>query len=115
MVLGADDLPTELVHVPQWNVTVAVRAMSMAHRNELVARGSDPETGEMTFQNLWAEIVVTCCVDPVTGEQLFLPSDGPALNAKNSAALELVANAAARVSGLPGPLDETSKPRSGGC
>jgi hypothetical protein len=100
MILATDDIQIETVEVPQWKVTVGVRTMTGYRRAQMMKRASDPDTGVVDFEHLYPEIVIACCVDPTTHEPLFRESDRDTLNTKAGAALEVIAAAGLRVSGL---------------
>jgi hypothetical protein len=109
VILATDDITIEEIEVPQWQVTVGVKTMSGYRRAQMMKRASDPETGIVDFEHLYPEIVIACCVDPETHEPLFRENDRDALNTKAGAALELIAGAGLRVSGL----DKTAEKKLG--
>jgi hypothetical protein len=75
----------------------------------MMKRASDPETGIVDFEHLYPEIVIATAVDPVTHEPLFKETDRDTLNTKAGAALEVIAGAGLRVSGL----DKTAEKKLG--
>lgn len=102
-ILSADDLSIEIVEVPEWDVKLEVRSPSAKLRARMVSQAmtSDDEgESSMNLELIYPTLLVACCFDPDTGEQVFTDEDAEAINAKSSAAVEKVAQACLRVSGL---------------
>lgn len=108
-ILAADDLSVEVVDVPEWDVKLEVRSPSAKVRARMVsqamATGEDGESS-INFESIYPTLLVACCFDPDTGEQVFTQDDAEAINEKSSAAVEKVAKACLRVSGM---ADDTEK------
>ena len=85
-ILALDDLPRREVHIPEWNDSVFVRALTGAERDKLERLVSSSQTSR-------AAIVVLCCVD-ANGDRLFTDKDVAALGDKNGHALERIVSAA---------------------
>jgi hypothetical protein len=104
-ILGRDDLPVEVVPVPEWGMDVRVRALSGAERDAYEA-SCMKKTGakgavEMTFENVRARLVARSVVDEA-GARVFTDADVVALGGKNAAALNRLFEVAQRLSGLRG-------------
>ena len=101
-ILGAHDLPSEDVSVPEWGGTVRVRALTGAERDafeaSMVQVRSDG-TRQFRLENIRARLVALTIVDE-NGERLFSDADVKALGAKSAAALERVGSVAQRLSAL---------------
>ena len=101
-ILGADDLPTETVEVPEWGGAVRVRGLTGAERDALESsmisqHGKDVQ---IKLANLRAKLVVRSIVD-VTGARVFSDDgDVMALGRKSALALQRVFEVAQRLSGL---------------
>jgi hypothetical protein len=100
-ILGASDLPTQDVHVPEWGGDVRVRGLTGTERDAFEAtiaqrKGKDVK---MNLQNVRARLVSLSTVDE-NGERLFSDADVVALGGKSAAALERVFTVAMRLSGL---------------
>lgn len=97
-ILSANDTPSEIVDVPEWGGSVRVMAMSGTERDKfeasLVGKGNKPN-----LDNFRAKLAATCIVDE-NGERMFAEKDIAALGKKSAAALDRVASAAQRVSGM---------------
>lgn len=100
-ILQADDLPRELVSVPEWGGEVYVRTMTGAERDAyeksiLDQRGPD---GNKNMENIRAKLCAKTIVSE-SGELLFSNSDIVALGNKSGAALDRVFDVAIRLNGL---------------
>lgn len=110
-ILEAEDITSEMVDVPQWGVTVEVRSMDARSRILMTQDVSDD--GSVSMERLYPDMVIQTAHDPATGERIFGPDDRDALLAKSSAALDILATAAMRVSGMaPGAVDAVGKDSS---
>ncbi|MBV9772646.1 MAG: hypothetical protein JO040_01770 [Gemmatimonadetes bacterium] len=98
-ILAAQDLRSETVTIPEWDVTVEVRGLTGTQRARLMKSGFDA-SGTVDFERLYPELVIASTFDPATGEAVFGEADRDALNGKSGSALERLAQAAMRVSGL---------------
>lgn len=98
-ILDADDMSHEDVEVPEWGVTVRVKSPTVRERANLVAKFMG-EDGRTDFAAMYPALVIATAVDPTTGELLFTDEDTAALEAKSGRAMERVAQAALRVSGM---------------
>lgn len=96
-ILGADDLKTEVVPVPEWGGSVTVRTMTGADADALHEILSQPD-GRKRFRDA---LVVASVVDD-NGQPLFTPEHLPALRTKSAKALGRVAEVAMRLNGLSG-------------
>lgn len=112
-ILGADDRPTEVVHVPEWGGDVHVRGLSGAERDAYEAGIASPRPDgrqHMNLRNLRARLVVLAVVDPDSGDRLFRDDDAPALGDKSAAAVDRVFSVARRLSGLSeGDVEELAE------
>jgi hypothetical protein len=110
-ILQTNDLPTELVHVPEWGGDVYVRAMSGAERDAFeVAVVSNPGKHQtLNLANIRARLVATTVVDQ-QGVRLFTDADVAALGGKSAAALDRVVEVAQRLSAVSdGDVEQLAK------
>jgi hypothetical protein len=93
-ILAADDIPTEIVEVPEWGGAVVVHGMSGQERLEWSnkVKGADGSTD--VEKAMFYSIVYG------VQEPKFDESDIPALKKKSGAALDRVARAWLRMSGI---------------
>ena len=103
-ILGAQDLPSERLDVPEWGGSIYVKSLTGAERDGFEAliirkRESNRKTGGMSILGLKARLVILTACD-AAGERLFKDDDIDALNAKSGAALDRIFQVAQRLSGL---------------
>lgn len=100
-ILGAKDIQTEEVFVPEWNGVVLVRGMSGVERDafedSLVKQRG--KRVERNMENFRARLLQKCLVDE-QGSPLFKKEQIPMLGRKSSAALDRCVTVAQRLSGI---------------
>ena len=96
-ILGAGDLPTEKVDVPEWGGHVFVRSMTGAERDawEMKIHKNGPEN----ISNLRASLLVLTLVD-AKGERLFSDKDVDALGGKSAGVITKLFDVAQRLNSL---------------
>lgn len=100
-ILQAQDLPTELVPVPEWGGEILVRGLTGAERDAF-EQSIVEQRGKSTrinLRNLRAKLVAMTVVDE-QGNRLFSDDEAEALGRKSAAALNRVFEVAQRLSGL---------------
>jgi hypothetical protein len=111
-ILGASDIKTEDVHVPEWGGTVRVKGLTAAQRDRFEA---DSVTGngkrrDVNLINIRARLVALSIVGE-DGAPLFNPGDVKALGDKSAGALDRVFSVASRLSGIgEEDIEELGKP-----
>lgn len=103
-ILKAEDLPRELVPVPEWGGSVWIGTMTGAHRDAFEASSTkanprDPDSRVLDRENMRARLVIFTAQGEA-GEPLFSPADLVAVGRKNAAALDRLFNAALRINKL---------------
>lgn len=97
-ILGADDLKTKDVEVPEWGGSVRVRQMTGNERDELEASiqagGEKPD-----LKGFRARLVAASAIDEA-GQLMFTKADVEKLGEKSAAALDRVADAASSLSAM---------------
>lgn len=109
-ILSADDLTSETVDVPEWGVTLEVRSPTAKVRSRMVSaaiRTNDDGETTTDLESVYPQFLIACCFDPESGEKVFEDDDQEVINAKSSAAVERVAKACLRVSGLSDDTEKT--------
>lgn len=99
-ILGAEDMTKEIVDIEEWGVKIEVRSPSAKFRSQLMRQFVDVETGQVNYELMYPSLLIATCFDPDTGEKVFDEGDVEALNQKNGALVEHVAQAAMRVTGM---------------
>lgn len=111
-ILNADDITSEIIDIPAWEVQVEVRSMDGRSRTRLLKMASDAE-GNIDMEVVYPEMILLCAFDPETGERIFKESDRDAVLSKSAGPVELLALAAMRVSGMSSDaMDEAGKDSS---
>jgi hypothetical protein len=95
-ILGANDLKTVDLEVPEWGGTVRIRTMTGIARQEYY-RSTAAKDG--TPKNVMEALIVACAVDE-KGNPLFTSADLNALAQKSSIAINRVFESAAELNGL---------------
>lgn len=104
-ILAADDLPRELVNVPEWGGDVFVRTMTGTDRDAFEASLIGKE-GRM--ENVRARLVsLTLCNE--AGERMFGDAEIAALGKKSARALDRVFSVAQRLNGIGTEQVEAAK------
>ena len=99
-ILAAQDIPSEVVTIPEWGVDVLVRGMSAGDRITLMQNAFDQTTQQVNMSIVYPDVVVACAFDPDSTEPIFTEADKAAILAKSSAAVERLANVGLRLSGI---------------
>ena len=105
-ILGAQDIVTKHVEVPEWGGTVIVRGLTGKERDEWEdamivrseKRGKNQPT-QMTLHNIRAGLVARSIVDS-EGNRVFSVKDIEQLATKSAAALDRVYTVAGQLSGV---------------
>lgn len=106
-ILAATDVASERLMVEEWGVEVEVRGMTGRARAALMQDALQGDT--LNLAKAYPLLVIECTYDPATGQRIFEPGDFEAVADKSGAALEKIAVAAARLSGLDGEAVGSSK------
>lgn len=112
-ILGAADLATETVDVPEWGGAVIVRTMTGTERDAFEAAMVKVVDGKRVpdMDNLRAKLLAATLVDEA-GTQLFEPGDLAALGGKRAAALDRIFAVAQRLNGLAAEAVEDAEKNS---
>lgn len=97
LILSAQDLPAEVVPVPEWGGEVRIRTMTGTERDAF--EQSLSLDGQRKLDNLRARLLAKVIVDD-NGARLFSDEDAAALGGKSSAALNRCFDVAQRLNGL---------------
>ena len=100
-ILGADDLLTETVAVPEWGGEVIVKTLTGAERDAWEAANvvGTGKKAHVEMGNIRARLVAAAVVDEA-GALVFTAADAEALGGKSAAALDRVFAVAMRLNGL---------------
>jgi hypothetical protein len=109
MILQAEDIPEEVVDVPEWGVKLLLRGMDGRQRARFGAN--------LDQDHMYADLLIPNVFDPETRQPVFDPADREALQAKNGVILERLARVILGYSGvnIPALVEEVEEnPTSGG-
>jgi len=106
-ILGAKDLQTRKVEVPEWGGAVYVRPLSSRDRDKYEAEIS--AGGQASFENIRARLGV-CCICDESGTLLFTAEDAAELGKKAAGPMQKVFNVIMEVNGFTeSDVDELAK------
>jgi hypothetical protein len=116
-IRSAEDLHSDIYHIPEWDVTVMIQSMSARQRanyaSVIASDGAEAEVMTATalnrIESLWGNMIVACCYDPETHERVFTDDDLDWLMDEKSG--EVVGDLATKcleVSGLSGDSADDS-------
>ncbi len=97
-ILGADDLPTEEVQVPEWGGSVFIRSMTGTQRDKFEAQFIKARDSGAPLVLRSKLAVLTVCNEK--GELVFTEPDMIELGKKSAKALDRVFGASTRLSGI---------------
>lgn len=98
-ILAVQDIPSEVVDVPEWGVKIEVRGMTGAERTRIMDKATSSGK-DVNLQFVYPEIVIATAFDPDTGKQIFVPEDKDVLLSKSANALDRIAMVGMRLSGF---------------
>jgi hypothetical protein len=93
-ILGCNDIPTDVVEVPQWGGHVKVRGMTAGERDKF-----EEMIRTQGLNALRATVAGMCIIDE-DGKRLFTDLEITKLGEKSAEALDVVVEVASRLSGL---------------
>ena len=97
-ILQTDDLPRELVQVPEWGGDVYVRTLTGTERDAF-EQSMVGKKSKMNLDNVRARFAVLTICDEA-GKRLFADEDAKVLGDKSAAALDRVFAVAQRLNGF---------------
>lgn len=110
-ILGAVDIQTKEVFVPEWGDSVFIKGMTGAERDAFEAANREAN-GQQKLSNVRARFLVRVIVNE-NGTRIFADQDAPALGKKSSDALNRLWEAANGVNGSSDEAQEEMEGNSG--
>ena len=100
-ILSVEDMPKEIVDVPEWGGAVYVRSMSASERDTFEQSVSLGSNGSVTrnLNNIRARLAVLCLCDE-SGNRMFEDAEAETLGRKSAAALDRIFEVARRLNAL---------------
>lgn len=107
-ILGARDLRTELVEVPEWGGAVRIRTLTAAERDSYEQALMRRRGGRLEVEMRGARVrLVALCVVDEQGQRLFSDQDIEALEGRSAAAIDRIFTAALKLNGMAeGAIEE---------
>jgi hypothetical protein len=99
-ILAVEDIPSETIHVKEWNVDLLIKGMTAGDRVLLMQNAYDQTTQQVNMAAVYPDVVVSCAYDPTTKEPVFTNADKDAILRKSSAAIERIADVGLKLSGI---------------
>jgi len=109
-ILGIDDRPIVEFEVPEWNITVRLRAMTGTDRDGFenhVTKGG--QEGTMNIVGMRAKMVAACLVDEDGNRLVTSAKDEQALGSKSAAALDRLFAKCMEMNGMSAEDEEKLK------
>ena len=97
-ILHADDIQTEQVFVPEWDVTGELWSLDVESFTE-IGRVSTA-SGSTNMREIYLSMLVAGVYDPETGQPVFTEADKPALAGKSMQVAERLVGHLNRLSGM---------------
>ena len=101
-ILNANDIKSESVKIPEWNVEVEVRSLTGLQRAKLLDGMPQKADGTVDGNLMQVMTIIECTYDPKTGERVFEDADRDTLRTKNAHALDALGKVALRLAGMDG-------------
>lgn len=118
LVAEANDIAIETLDVPEWGVTLELRAFSLSSRSAyLDAMGLGQHEDEASLKGaigrMYPAMLIAACFDPETGAPVFTEDDRPMLLAKSGAVVDRIGDLILRMNGmLEGAVEDAKKDSS---
>ncbi len=100
-ILKADDLPTEVVPVPEWNGEVTVRTLAAYEKDEWEESLTETKGRKVKLDmgNLRAKLCALCIIDD-KGARIFNDKDIESLGKKSAKVISRIYDVAAELNGI---------------
>jgi len=103
-ILNSEDTITELVDIPEWGVTVAVKGMTIAQQQQFTKSVRKRTGSKTSFQldddKFVIQLLIRSAFDPDTDKPVFEQADASALAGKSTKAVGRISTVALRLSGF---------------
>lgn len=115
LVAEANDIEKRLEEVPEWGVTIELRAFSLDARSGFLDQmqvgtleGEDEVKGAM--KRMYPAMLIAACYDPATGAPVFTEADVTMLLSKNGNVVDRIGEVIMRMNGMiEGAIDDAKK------
>ena len=107
-IIASDDIASELVEVPEWDVILEVRGMTGGDRSKILENAANNDGG-ISVGTMYVDTVIASTYDPDTNERVFSESDKDALMQKSAAAIDRLATVGMRLSAMDQNAQDDAK------
>lgn len=100
-IKAANDIDRRSLAIPEWEVTVEVRSMTVRQRASFIAANQDTDDSTNRIESMYGQMLMTCVYDPENGEAVFDEDDLDwLLTEKSGAVIDRIVTFCLEVSGL---------------
>jgi hypothetical protein len=110
-ILAAEDIQSEIVDVPEWNVKVEVRGMNGSDRSRILDSAAAAGSSGLSVGAMYVDTVIATVYDPDSGLRIFSDADRDALLGKSASAIDRLAEVGMRLSGMSVEAQDNAKKR----
>ena len=93
-ILSINDVESEKILIPEWNVTVEIRGMTAAGRARMFEIGKNSTEADSRWHLIYSSVY-----DPETGLPVFQKDDKDAVMQKSAESIDAILNAIYRING----------------
>ena len=114
-IKNADDGSSTTITVPEWDdVKLTIVSMSAGQRAQIFD-AMQANDGNMPLELFWRVALISCVVDPSTGERVFTSDDADwLLGEKSAAVIQRISEVCLQVSGMTADAIDTAGKDSSG-
>lgn len=118
LIAGANDIEVRQEEVPEWGVTLELRAFSLEARSGFldsmgVGTLDDEEQVKGAMKRMYPAMLIAACHDPETGAPAFTEEDVPMLLGKNGKVVDRLGDVIMKMNGMTeGAIDDAKKDSS---
>lgn len=115
LVAEADDIEVIQHEVPEWGVTLELRAFSLQARSAFLdamglGQHEDGVELEGAIGKMYPAMLIAACFDPETGAAAFTEADRPMLLSKNGKVVDRLGDVIMQMNGMTeGAIDDAKK------
>ena len=115
LVAEANDIEVRQVEVPEWGVTLELRAFSLDARSAFLDSmnlGQHEDGAELqgAISKMYPAMLIAACFDPDTGAPVFTENDRPMLLGKNGTVVDRIGDVIMKMNGMAeGAIDDAKK------
>jgi hypothetical protein len=114
LIAGANDIEVRQEEVPEWGVTLELRAFSLDARSGFidamgVGQHENDEQVKGAMKRMYPAMLIAACHDPETGAPVFTEEDVPMLLGKNGKVVDRLGDVIMKMNGMTEDAVEEAK------